>query len=156
MDLFEQELTRMMRDSEEVTPYEDRHRLRLQAGVRARRVTRAVWTVTGSLLAVAGLGVGLMVLPNALARGGPTGPRPGPVTSAESVPTPTTVRPASTAREMPVPTGTSATGSAPMPYRQSSSQSDSDPVHLPTWTSTTRWSLAPRPGPGVPAPLPTS
>ncbi|MGY1503395.1 hypothetical protein ACW4TU_43670 [Streptomyces sp. QTS52] len=132
MDHFEQELARMMRDSQEDTPYEDRHRRRLQAGVRARRGARVVWTATGSLLAIAALGVGLTVLPNSLTQRGPTSPRPRPVTSAESVPMPATARPASSAQEVPMPGDTSATASAPMPYRSPSL----DPVHMPTRTST--------------------
>ncbi|NEA63347.1 hypothetical protein [Streptomyces sp. SID12488] len=146
MDHFEQELARMMRDSQEDSPYEDRHRRRLQAGVRARREARTVWTVTGSVLALAALGVGLTVLPNSFAQGGPTGPQPRPVTSAESVPMPSTARPASTAQEVPMPTRTSATRPVPMPTRTSATKpvpmpyrpSGLDPVHLPTWTSPAR------------------
>jgi hypothetical protein len=134
MDHFEQELARMMRDSRQDTPYEDRHRRRLHAGVRARRGARTVWTVTGSLLAVAGLGVGLMCLPNSFAQGGPTRPQPRPVTSAKSVPMPSTARPASTAQEVPMPTGTSTTTPVPMPYRPSIA----DPVRIPTRTSAAR------------------
>lgn len=131
MDRFEQELARMMRDSQENTPYEDRHRYRLQAGVRARRRARAAWMATGSVLTVAGLGVGLMVLPSAFAQGGPTGPQPRPVTSAESVPMPSTARPASTAKGVPMPTCTSSTtGPVPMPYRPSTPE----PVPMPTRT----------------------
>lgn len=104
MDQFEQELARMMRDSEEDTPYEDRHRYRLQAGVRARQRARTAWMATGSVLTIAVLGVGLMVLPSAFAQGGPTAPRPRPVASSESVPMPSTARPASTATGMPMPT----------------------------------------------------
>ncbi|MFF3617051.1 cellulase [Streptomyces sp. NPDC002580] len=128
MDRFEQELTRMMRDSREVTPYETRHRDRLHAGVRARRRARTAWKATGSALTVAGLGVGLMVLAGSLARGGPTGPQPRPVTSAESVPMPSTARSASAAHGV------------PMPYRPSTP----GPV-LPQRTSITQ--VAPRSGP---------
>lgn len=137
MDHFEQELARMMRDSQEDTPYEDRHRDRLHAGVRARRRARAAWMATGSVLTLAGLGVGLMVLPSSFAQGGPTGPQPRPVTSAESVPmpsTPSTARPASTAKGMPMPTCTSTARPTPMPYRPSTLE----PVPMPTRSSTTR------------------
>lgn len=134
MDHFEQELARMMRDSQEDTPYEDRHRNRLQAGVRARRRARTAWMVTGSVLTLAGLAVGLTVLPSSFAQGGPTGPQHRPATSAESVPTPSTVRSTSTAKGVPMPTQTSATRPVPMPYRPSTPE----PVPMPTRTSTTR------------------
>jgi hypothetical protein len=134
MDHFEQELARMMRDSQEDTPYADRHRYRLQAGVRARRRARTAWLATGSVLTIAGLGVGLIVLPSSFAQGGPTGPQPRPVTSAESVPKPSTARPASTAEGAPMPTYTSPTRPVPMPYRPSTRE----PVPMPTRTSTTR------------------
>lgn len=119
MDHFEQELARLMRVGQEDTPYEDRHRYRLRAGVRTRQRARKVWLATGSVLTIAGLGVGLLVLANTFAHGGPTGPQPRPVTSAESVPMPVTVRPASTAK------------GGPMPYRPST------PTAVPTRASTT-------------------
>ena len=134
MDHFEQELARMMRDSQEDTPYEDRHRDRLHAGVRARRRARMAWMATGSALTIAGLGVGLVVLPSSFAQGGPAGPQPRPVTSAESASMPSTARPASTAKEVPMPTCTSTTTPAPMPYRPSPPET----VPMPTRTSTTR------------------
>lgn len=134
MEHFEQELARMLRDSHEDTPYEDHHRRRLQAGVRARRRARTAWTATGSLLTLAGLGVVLMVLPNSFAQGGPVGPQPGPVTSAESVLVPSTTRPASTAKGAPMPTRTSSTPPVPMPYRPSASE----PVPMPTRASATK------------------
>jgi hypothetical protein len=93
MDHFEQELARMLRDSEEDTPYEDRHRSRLRAGVRARRRARTVWMATGSALTITGLGVVLVILASSFAQGGPAGPQPRPVTSAESVLMPSTTPP---------------------------------------------------------------
>ncbi|MET7574566.1 cellulase [Streptomyces sp. NPDC005492] len=120
MDHFEQELARMMRDSQEDMPYEDRHRRRLRAGVRARRRNRTAWTATGSVLTVAGLGVGLVILANSFAQGGPTGPQPRPVTSAESVlPRPATARPASTAAGVPSPYRVSIPGQGPLPGQTS-------------------------------------
>ncbi|MDQ0936142.1 hypothetical protein [Streptomyces turgidiscabies] len=116
MDHFEQDLARMMRDSRQDTPYEDRHRQRLRVAVRARQRSRTAWLATGSALAVAGLGVGLMVLASSVAQGGTT-PRPHPVTSAESVPGPPVVRPASTAEEGAKPAFTPTTRPLPMPYR---------------------------------------
>ncbi|MEU6375008.1 hypothetical protein [Streptomyces sp. NPDC046909] len=107
MDHFEQELARMMRESREDSPYEERHRSRLHAGVRARQRVRALWMATASVLTVTGLGVGLLVLASSVAQGGPGGPQPRPVTSAESFLTPSTAHPASTAGRMPVPPRTS-------------------------------------------------
>ncbi|MFI6409039.1 cellulase [Streptomyces sp. NPDC050548] len=109
MDHFEQGLARMLRDSEEDTPYEERHHIRLRVGIRARQRARRVWTATGSVLAVAGLGVGLTLLASLSAQRGPDGPQPRPVTSAESVTGPSTARPASTAKGAPPPTRTSTT-----------------------------------------------
>ncbi|MER7926137.1 MULTISPECIES: hypothetical protein [unclassified Streptomyces] len=106
MDPFEQELARMMREPQEDTRFEDRHRRRLALGIRARKRVRTAWTVTGSVVTMAG--VGLLVLPGVFAQGGPAGPQPRPVTSAESVPGPSTVRPASSAHEVPMPRGSSA------------------------------------------------
>ena len=109
MDHFEQGLARMMRDSDEDTPYEERHQVRLRAGVRARQRARTVWMATGSLLAIAGLGVGLTLLASLSAQSGSNGPQPSPVTSAESVTGPSTARPASTAKGASLPTRTSTT-----------------------------------------------
>ncbi|MGW2282789.1 hypothetical protein [Streptomyces sp. NPDC001770] len=92
MDHFEQELARLMRDVRELAPFEERHRYRLRAAVRARQRTRTAWMATGSVLTVAGLGIALTVLSGSLADGGPAGPSPRPVTSAESVPVPSTAR----------------------------------------------------------------
>ncbi|MET7703982.1 MULTISPECIES: hypothetical protein [unclassified Streptomyces] len=109
MDQFEQELARMMRDNETTeTPYEERHQVRLRAGVRARQRVRTIWMATGSVLTIAGLGVGLL-LASLFAQGGPTSPQPRPVTSAESVTETSTTRPASTAKGAPMPTRTSTT-----------------------------------------------
>ncbi|MES5819857.1 hypothetical protein [Streptomyces sp. RG80] len=103
MDHFEQELARMLRDSHQDTPYESRHRRRLRAGVRARQRARTAWMAVGSVLTITGLGVVLMVLSGTLAQGGPAGPQPRPVTSAESVSELPTARPASSAHGAPAP-----------------------------------------------------
>lgn len=124
MDHFEQGLARMMRDSDEDTPYEERHQVRLRAGVRARQRARTVWMATGSLLTIAGLGVGLTLLASLSAQSGSNGPQPSPVTSAESVTGPSTARPASTAKGASLPTHTSTTarGAATWPGARSSGQ----------------------------------
>lgn len=120
MDQFEQDLARMMRDSRQDAPYEDRHRHRLRAAVRARQRTRTAWLATCSALVIAGLGVGLMALWGSFAQGGGA-PRPRPVTSAESVPGPSVVRPASTAGEGAGSDSTDDTRPLPMPYRLTTS-----------------------------------
>lgn len=120
MDHFEQDLARMLRDSRHDTPYEDRHRHRLRAAVRARQRTRTAWMATGSALTIAGLGVGLLAVSSSFADGG-TAPRPRPATSAESVPGPPVVRPASTAEDGSKSSLTSTTAPLPTPYRVTTS-----------------------------------
>ncbi|MEZ3181655.1 cellulase [Streptomyces pimonensis] len=96
MDDFEHELSRMMRDSRQPAPFRSEHQERLYQGIRARRRSRMLWRAGGSALAVAGLSVGLALLPGADSRSlpadrgplpatGPT-PPPGPTASATSVP----------------------------------------------------------------------
>ncbi|WP_405825828.1 hypothetical protein OG241_49705 [Streptomyces sp. NBC_01390] len=116
MDHFEQDLARMLRDSRQDTPYEDRHRLRLRVAVRARQRFRTAWMATGAALTIAGCGVGLMALSDTVAHGGTT-PRPRPVTSAESVPGPPVVRPASTAEVRSNPASTPTARPQSSPYR---------------------------------------
>ncbi|MGQ4434857.1 MULTISPECIES: hypothetical protein [unclassified Streptomyces] len=93
----------MMREPQEDTRFEDRDRRRLALDIRARK---RAWTVTGSVVTTAG--VGLLVLPGVFAQGGSAGPQPRPVASAESVPGPSTVRAASSAQEAPMSRGASA------------------------------------------------
>ncbi|MFJ6391138.1 hypothetical protein ACIQJT_26405 [Streptomyces sp. NPDC091972] len=109
MDHFEQELARMMRDSHTEAPYEERHRARLRAGVRARQRIRKAWMATASVLTLAGASVGLLFLTGAFAQGVSNSPQPRPVTSAESVPTSPSVRSGVTASGVPVPTRISDT-----------------------------------------------
>ncbi|MFI9332793.1 hypothetical protein ACIGZJ_35335 [Kitasatospora sp. NPDC052868] len=110
MDRFEQELVRMMRDGLEDAPYEDRHRARLRAGVRARQRVRTAWTVAGSVL-TAGLCAALLVLAGSYSRGGSPGPEPRPLVSAESVTMTSPGRPASPVEGAPA--------GAPAPHRLS-------------------------------------
>ncbi|HET6356508.1 hypothetical protein [Streptomyces sp.] len=81
MDHFERRLAQMMRDTQEPASFEPKHRERLQAGISARRRTRTAQRAAGSALAVAGLAVGLLLLPHASDRVEPSGPRPQPATS---------------------------------------------------------------------------
>ncbi|MEQ8147687.1 cellulase [Streptomyces sp. OP7] len=64
MDDFERELTRMMREGRTHIPLEPRQRTRLYDGIRARRRSRALMRAGGSALAVAGLSIGLALLPH--------------------------------------------------------------------------------------------
>ncbi|MFF4347343.1 hypothetical protein [Streptomyces sp. NPDC001530] len=92
MDHFERELARMMRDAQEHTPFEPKHQNRLRSGVRARRRARAAQKAVGSVLAVAGLGVGFFLLPHHPAEDRPQAPLPRPATSPsypKTRPTPT-------------------------------------------------------------------
>lgn len=131
MEDFEHELARMMRDTQANTPFEDQHRQRLQAGVRARRRARTVWVATGSALTIAGLGVGLEVLPSASAQGGPTIPHHQPTSTTAPVPIPTRT---CTTVPVPIPTHTSTTVRVPIPTRTCTIA----PVSIPTHTSTAK------------------
>ncbi|MER7491024.1 cellulase, partial [Streptomyces sp. NPDC126497] len=103
MDDFERELTRMMRDARQPAPFRSEQRERLYQGIRVRRRSRLLWRAGGSALAVAGLSVGLALLPSTGSRSLPadrgpqsaTGPAspspsPAPTTSAPSVSRPPT------------------------------------------------------------------
>ncbi|GAB7031086.1 cellulase [Streptomyces sp. NPDC021749] len=131
MEDFEHELARMMRDTQANTPFEDQHRQRLQAGVRARRRARTVWVATGSALTIAGLGVGLEVLPSASAQGGPTVPHHQPTATTAPVPLPTRT---CTTVPVPLPTHTSTTVPVPLPTRTCTIA----PAPIPTPTPTTK------------------
>ncbi|MEU7429632.1 cellulase [Streptomyces sioyaensis] len=131
MEDFEHELARMMRDTQADTPFEDQHRQRLHAGVRARRRARTVWMATGSALTIAGLGVGLEVLPSASAQGSPTIPHHQPTSTTAPVPIPTRT---CTTVPVPFPTHTSTAVPVPVPTRTCTTA----PAPLPTRTSTTK------------------
>lgn len=81
MDHFERELARMMRDTREHTAFEPKHQDRLRAGVRARSRVRAAQKAAGSVLPVAGLALGLFLLPGTSAEVRPQAPPPRPATS---------------------------------------------------------------------------
>ncbi|GGU98595.1 hypothetical protein GCM10010211_77400 [Streptomyces albospinus] len=131
MEDFEHELARMMRDTQANSPFEDQHRQRLQAGVRARRRARRVWMATGSALTIAGLGVGLEVLPSASAQGGPSVPQHQPTFTTAPVPIPTR---SCTTVPIPIPTHTSTTVPVPIPTRTCTTT----PAPTPTHTSTAK------------------
>ncbi|WP_127357042.1 hypothetical protein [Actinacidiphila soli] len=78
MDDFERELTRMMRDNRQDTPFGQDDRRRLRAGVRGRRRARTAWMTAGSALTVAAIGLGTLALSDAFATGGPSAPAASP------------------------------------------------------------------------------
>jgi hypothetical protein len=125
MDHFERELARMMRDSQEYTPFEAEDRLRLRAGVQARRRVRTAQKAAGSVLAVAGLGLGFFMLPHDPGENRPQAPHPRPATSPVSpspTPTDTSAPPSATATESP--TGAAGLPSAPATTPTSTGTSD--------------------------------
>ncbi|KES03203.1 hypothetical protein BU52_31920 [Streptomyces toyocaensis] len=88
MDDFERELTRMMRDTRRPAPFGPGHRARLYQGIRVRRRTRVLLRAGGSALAVAGLSVGLALLPGTGSRSLPADRPPLPATSPTPPPHP--------------------------------------------------------------------
>ncbi|EFL29931.1 predicted protein [Streptomyces viridochromogenes DSM 40736] len=111
MDDFERDLSRLMRDTQQHTPYEPEHRQRLHADIRTRRRSRLLWKAGGSAVAVAGLSVGLALLPNMLTRAQPADQdrRPPPATS----PTPSYEDEPTTNAPDPSPSSTQPASSAP-------------------------------------------
>ncbi|MGW3668245.1 hypothetical protein [Streptomyces sp. NPDC005141] len=92
MDHFERELSRMMRDAQEHTPFEPAQQDSLRDGVRVRRRIRAAQKAASCVLAVAGVGLGVFLLPHAPDRDRPLAPLPRPASSPTSpyaTPTPT-------------------------------------------------------------------
>ncbi|MCK1818718.1 cellulase [Streptomyces sp. XM83C] len=95
MDHFEQQLARLMRDTEQYSPFGPGHRDRLRAGVLARRRVRLAQKAVGSVLAVAGLSLGLFLIPDTAPRTEPGAPPPRPASSPPhsspgATPSPTT------------------------------------------------------------------
>ncbi|WP_328336322.1 cellulase [Streptomyces violaceus] len=130
MDDFERDLSRLMRDTQQHTPYEPAQRQRLHQGIRARRRSRMPWKAGGSAVAVAGLSVGLALLPSLLTKAQPADPRPRPATSPTPMrddgptsdspdPSPTPTRSAAsvpaTSPGSGTPTGTTSTPTRPAP-----------------------------------------
>jgi hypothetical protein len=125
MDHFERELARMMRDTQEFTPFEAEDRLRLRAGVRARHRVRTARKAAGSVLAVAGLGLGFFMLPHDQGDSGPQAPHPRPATSPVSPsPTPTDTPAPPSATSTASPTGATGLPSAPATTPTSAGTSD--------------------------------
>ncbi|MFI2427282.1 cellulase [Streptomyces sp. NPDC018955] len=151
MDDFERELTRMMRDTRQPAPFRSEHQERLYAGIRVRRRSRMLWRAGGSALAVAGLSVGLALLPGTGSRSLPADRGPLPVTG----PTPPPVSPTTTSVPSPDPSfsrppthtsGTTDAATTAPGYRGT-------PTTLPPTTTpgtTGRATTAPPPSPSAP------
>ncbi|MCF1509705.1 hypothetical protein [Streptomyces glomeratus] len=141
MDHFEQELARMMRDSQEYIPFASEQRERLREGVRARRRLRAATVAGGSVLLVAGLTAGLFLLPKGPAVDRPQGPLTRPGTSSSSSPAPSTSSPAvsptqSHAPGTPTGTGTTGGSSPPSTFPSGSVDPTTFPPNPPATTAT--------------------
>ncbi|MGC0373276.1 cellulase [Streptomyces sp. SAI-229] len=158
MDDFERELTRMMRDGGQPAPFRSEHQERLYEGIRVRRRARLLWRAGGSALAVAGLSVGLALLPGAGSRSLPadrgplpaTGPTPPPVS-----PGPTTSAPATDPSVSWPPTHTPGTADAGTTDAGTTSPGYSGtPTSLPS--STAPGTTAPPPVSTAPPTAPTS
>ncbi|MBT3152500.1 cellulase [Streptomyces sp. CHD11] len=123
MDDFERELTRMMHDSRRPASFESGQRDRLYKGIRVRHRSRVLWRAGGSALAVAGLSIGLALLPGAGSRSLPADRPPLPVTG----PTPSRSSPPASP-----PAGTSFP-SASYPPTHTSGTTETDDGDTPTF-----------------------
>ncbi|MFI1417439.1 cellulase [Streptomyces sp. NPDC020731] len=156
MDDFERELTRLMRDTRQPASFRSEHQERLYEGIRVRRRTRMLWRAGGSALAVAGLSVGLALLPGADSRSLPadrgplpvTGPTPPPVSPVPATSPPSTDP--SVSRPLTNTSGTTSAGTTSPGY-------GGTPTSLPPPASTDatgRDSTAPPPATTAPATAP--
>ncbi|MFJ8596979.1 cellulase [Streptomyces sp. NPDC093598] len=155
MDDFERDLSRLMRDTQQHTPYEPAHRQRLHAGIRARRRSRLLWKAGGSAVAVAGLSVGLALLPSLGTRAQPADRRPqpatSPTTSHDNRPTADAPSPSST------PTQPGSSAPATTPGRGTPSGGTTPPSGpTPTATATARHTTSTPATPPPPSATPTS
>ncbi|WP_329284772.1 cellulase [Streptomyces sp. NBC_01455] len=157
MDHFERELARMMRDTEEHTPFEPAQQDRLTTGIRARRRVRSARKAVGSVVAVAGLSVGLFLLPHTPEGDRPEAPlpmtgRPSPDVSPTPTPpqsssaTPTgsgTTTPDDTASTTTPPTAPASTGGSTSVGTDPSRSATTSPP--PRASSTPSGSITPPP-----------
>lgn len=159
MDDFERDLSRLMRDTQQHTPFEAEHRQRLHAGIRARRRARMLWKAGGSAVAVAGISVGLALLPGMLTRAqSPADHRPQPSTSPTSSvdTTPTTDAPEpSPTPTRPEPTGPATTSGGVTPSGTTSATSEPTPGATPSRGRSTSAPPTPPPSP-TPTTVPPS
>ncbi|WP_063764832.1 hypothetical protein [Streptomyces aureus] len=140
MDRFERELARMMRDSQEYTPFEPAQQNSLRAGVRVRRRVRAAQKAATCVLAAAGISLGLFLLPHAPDRDRPLGPVPRPSVTPTS--------PDATLSPTPSSSGSpteSATGTA----TAENTDGTSGPPETPTTTGSSTSGASDTEGPGT-------
>ncbi|MFF3402869.1 hypothetical protein ACFYW6_30715 [Streptomyces sp. NPDC002659] len=157
MDHFERRLAQMMRDTQEPASFEPKHRERLRAGISTRRRTRTAQRAAGSALAVAGIAVGLLLLPHASDRVEPSGPRPQPATSPspstpEVSPSAPSSSATSTATGLPDPTNSATppagNGSSTATSTPSGGAVTTPPFSTPPPPSGTATTQSPPPSPG--------
>lgn len=150
MDHFEQQLAQLMRDTEEPAPFDPTQRERLRAGVRSRRRTRAAQRAVGSVLAVAGIAVGLSLLPGGPTRVEPSQIRPQPATNP-SPPAPALTPGASpsTPPSTMAPSTADRSATTTPPVATEGSATESDPASPSTSEGT---ATSPPPTSSVPAP----
>ncbi|MER6570519.1 hypothetical protein ABT288_31145 [Streptomyces sp. NPDC001093] len=166
MDHFERQLTRLMHSTQEPVRYEPRHQEALHAGVRVRRRVRAARRAAGSVLAVAGLGLGLLLWPHGHTDGRPSAPHPRPATSPTPVPStspgpsqsPSTTYapsgpPSSTATDSATPGSTTSTANPP---GATGSSATATPTQRPPATATSGSTTAPPASATVSAPAESS
>ncbi|WRZ88537.1 hypothetical protein OHB54_05370 [Streptomyces sp. NBC_01007] len=154
MDHFERELARMMRDAQEHTPFEPAQQNSLRDGVRVRRRVRAAQKAASCVLTVAGISVGLFLLPHTPDRDMPLGPVPQPSTSPTSpyaTPSPTS-SPGGTSTESATATAEDTAGASGPPDTPTTTGSSSSIAYGPGGTATTS---APATAPVTPSETPS-
>ncbi|MFE9497430.1 hypothetical protein [Streptomyces collinus] len=144
MDHFERQLTRLMHDTREHQAFGTAHRDRLRAGVRTRRRVRTARRAAGSVLAVAGLGLGLLLWPHAPGTDQPSAPRPrpavSPVPGTTGTPSPQdspSLPPSSSPTRSPDPGGATETSLPPATQGGSGPTTGAPPTGTATATTTT-------------------
>ncbi|WP_406835880.1 hypothetical protein ACICHK_04980 [Streptomyces sp. AHU1] len=158
MDHFERELARMMRDTQEHTPFEPAQQNGLRDGVRARRRIRAAQKAASLVLAAAGISAGLFLLPHAPDRDRPLGPAPRPATTPVSPystlsPTPSS---SGTPTESATTTAEDTTGVSGPPGTSTTTESPTSGAGGPGDGGTATTGAPPATGPATPSGTPTS
>ncbi|MET8133080.1 MULTISPECIES: hypothetical protein [unclassified Streptomyces] len=154
MDHFERELARMMRDAQEHTPFEPAQQNSLRNGVRVRRRVRAAQKAASCVLAVAGVSVGLFLLPHTPDRDMPLGPVPRPATTPTSpytTPSPTS-SPSGTSAESATASAENTAGISGPPNTPTTTGSSTSVSSGPGGTATTS---APATAPVTPSETPS-
>ncbi|MCS0604161.1 hypothetical protein NX794_23520 [Streptomyces sp. LP11] len=159
-DVFESRLAELMHASREPARFGPRHREALRAGVRARRRARAARRAAGSVLAVAGLGLGLFLWPHGQTDDRPSAPGPRPAVSPAPDPsgppssTPTGPPTAPETTSTVLPDAPTVTTSDPPTGTASSTAGDDGPS--PTATASETWTAPPPTDTADPSDTPSS